>query len=194
MDILDTLFGSGAKVKIMKLFVLNPDKVFESRDISKRSKVSSGTVRSVLSNLKKAGLIKQKTITKGKRKIRGWHLNEAFPYFHQLKSLISTDRPFTRNSLIQRFRPAGRVKLIITSGAFLDISDSRVDLLVVGDSLKPGRIDTIIKKIESEAGKELRYAISNTDDFRYRLQSYDKFIRDILDYPHEVVLDKIGLK
>jgi hypothetical protein len=42
---------------------------------------------------------------------------------------------------------------------------------------------------EDEAsGAELTYAVFDTKEFLYRLNMYDKLIRDILDYPHEVVL------
>ena len=64
----------------------------------------------------------------------------------------------------------------------------------MGDYLKPGKIDTIVRKIESEIGRELRYSICDTGDFVYRLNAYDKFVRDILDYPHDKVIDKIGLE
>jgi hypothetical protein len=47
--------------------------------------------------------------------------------------------------------------------------------------------------MEAEIGKELRYAYFSTDEFRYRLSMYDKLIRDILDYPHRVLLDKLGI-
>ena len=39
MDILAKLFSSEALVKIMRLFILNPDQGFENKDISKRSKI-----------------------------------------------------------------------------------------------------------------------------------------------------------
>jgi hypothetical protein len=54
-------------------------------------------------------------------------------------------------------------------------------------------LERAIRDIESEVGKELTYAAFKTDDFIYRLGMYDKFIRDILDYPHEKILDKIGI-
>ena len=80
------------------------------------------------------------------------------------------------------------MKLVVTSGIFIKNHDSRVDLLIVGDKMKRGKIEEGIKRIEAEIGMELVYAVFETKEFLYRLNMYDKLVRDILDYPHEVVL------
>jgi hypothetical protein len=70
----------------------------------------------------------------------------------------------------------------------------RADLLIVGNNLKRNVIDRVIKNLEAEIGRELAYAVMETGDFNYRLAACDKFIRDVLDYPHSVIIDKIGLR
>jgi len=62
----------------------------------------------------------------------------------------------------------------------------------VGDKLKRGAVDRVIKTMEAEVGRELVYAVFDTADFLYRLNAYDKFIRDVLDYPHEKIIDKLN--
>jgi len=52
---------------------------------------------------------------------------------------------------------------------------------------------SIMSSIEALLGKELRYAAFETTDFQYRLSIYDKLIKDILDYQHEKILNKLGL-
>ena len=51
----------------------------------------------------------------------------------------------------------------------------------------------LLKEIEAEVGKELSYAVFASDDFIYRLNICDKFIRDVLDYPHQKILNKLGI-
>jgi len=80
------------------------------------------------------------------------------------------------------------VKFLLVSGIFIKNKDSRVDLLIVGDKMKRGKIEEGIRKLEAEIGAELVYAIFETKEFIYRLNMYDKLVRDILDYPHEVLL------
>jgi len=65
-------------------------------------------------------------------------------------------------------------------------------LTIVGDRLDKKMIDIEVKKIESEIGKELRYAVFDTEEFMYRLKMYDKLIRDLLDYPHTKIINKLS--
>jgi hypothetical protein len=83
--------------------------------------------------------------------------------------------------------------MVIVSGVFIQDSDSRVDLLVVGDNLKSSAIERVVRTMEAEIGKELVFASFETADFHYRLGMYDKLIRDILDYPHQKLLDKLNI-
>ncbi len=77
---------------------------------------------------------------------------------------------------------------MIVSGVFTKNEDSRVDLLIVGDKLNKAKTEEGVKKLEAEIGVELVYAVFTTKDFIYRVNMYDKLVRDILDYPHEVLL------
>jgi len=61
-----------------------------------------------------------------------------------------------------------------------------VDLLIVGDKMKKGKIEEGVRRLEAEVGTELIYAVFETADFLYRLKMYDKLVRDILDFPHEL--------
>ena len=47
--------------------------------------------------------------------------------------------------------------------------------------------------MEAEIGKELRYAAFEAPEFEYRVKMYDKLIRDIFDFPHKTILNKLGL-
>ena len=99
----------------------------------------------------------------------------------------------TSNEVVKKLSRYGKIKLIIITGIFIQDPDSRVDLLIVGDEIKEGQMSKAISVMESEIGKQIRYSIFKTDDFKYRMGIYDKLVRDILDYPHEVIYDKIGI-
>jgi len=85
---------------------------------------------------------------------------------------------------------AGQIKLIAIAGLFIQDPDSRLDLLVVGDKINSRSLENTLRNMEAEIGRELNYAFFETDDFEYRLSMYDKLIRDVLDYPHEMVVNK----
>lgn len=209
MDVLGKLFGSPARVKIMRLFLMNPEDVFEKKEIGKRSKVAGDTLRKEIKLLEDVGLIKTRVVTiltpkktpskktksgeeMEKRKINGFGMDPSFPYLAALRSLV-TEIALGKEDVSARFRNCGQMKLIIVAGVFLDEHDSRVDILLVGDKLKKSVIEGVLRRLESELGKELTYGIMDTPDFEYRFGIYDKFIRDVIDYPHLVVLNKLNL-
>ena len=205
MDILEKLFGSAAKVKIIKLFLLNPDSAFDSLGTAERAKVSRAVARREIVNLEKIGFLKPKSYIKEvrrqknrsiqtfRKRTNGWTLDLKFPYVEAIKSFLSNINPFKNKEIVDRISRAGKIQLLIISGIFIKDPDSRADLLVVGDNFKQNQLDNIIKTIESEIGKEIRYAVFETAEFNYRLSMFDKLIRDILDYPHEKIINKLNL-
>lgn len=190
MDILGTLFSSENLVKVMRLFFLNPDTIFENNEISCRSKIKIESLRQEISILSKIGFIKKKMVGRGKS---GWQLNLSFPYLTSLNHLVLDATPISTDNLLGKLKKTGVLKLVIVSGIFTQSEDSRVDILIVGNSMRKKAIEKTLKDVESLVGKELEYAVFDTKEFIYRLGMYDKFVRDILDYPHEKILDKLNI-
>jgi len=195
MDILAKLFGSQARVRIMRLFLLNSEAVFEIEDVVSRSRVTKSNVRKEINALLSMGFIKNKIITKegsrgAKKKVNGYFLNSSFRYLSSIRDVLIDPTLLVQDDLKDRFRPAGKVKLMITAGVFIgEDKKRRVDILLVGDNLRKNTINQIIKGLEAEIGKELDYVIFNSEEFRYRLDMYDKLVCDILDLPHEKIID-----
>jgi hypothetical protein len=202
MDTFGILFGSQARVKIMRLFLLNAADVFEFQDIVKRSKVSLLAVRKEIRVLEKSGLIKKKSFfketalkTKGgdpaKKRIYGWAINETFELLKPLKEFLIDTEPMRKQEVVNKFKHAGKIKLLIVAGIFTQEHDSRVDLLIVGDDLKKSVIENALHGVEAEVGKEISYAYFDTKEYLYRISICDKFVRDVLDYPHEKLVNKL---
>ncbi|HEY4503756.1 MAG TPA: hypothetical protein VJJ28_01445 [Candidatus Paceibacterota bacterium] len=206
MDILAQLFGSVLRVKLMRLFLFNNENAFGLSEISKRVKTPSGEVRKELTRLISASIVKKRSVVReihsrksanpSVHKIHelGYSLDQKFPYLSALKTLLITVSLHADDSLMKKFTNIGRIKLLIASGVFIQEWDTRVDLLVVGDDLSMNRVETVMKSIESEVGKEISYSAFETEDFEYRLGIHDRLIRDILDSSHTVLIDKIGLE
>ncbi|MFT5179812.1 MAG: hypothetical protein ACI9GH_000119 [Candidatus Paceibacteria bacterium] len=198
MDILETLFSSNAIVKLMRLFLFHPDKVFQKADIINKSKIRMDSASAELNILLKAGMIRKKSTfveskTGGKRRVSGYILNYDFSYRIPLHDLLIGSSDFNNQNLSKRIGKHGRIKLVVTSGVFIQDNDSRIDLLIVGDNIKERSLKTTIKTIESEIGKQLRYVIFDTKDYRYRVGVCDRLVRDILDYPHQILVNKMGV-
>lgn len=183
MEILEKILGNEARVKIMRLFLLNKGKGFKSKDIVKRSRVVPDVVRRELNLLSSVGFIKKRS-----KIAPEWYFNSSFKYAAEFEDLLVRSDSLNRQKLLGHFKNVGRIKLFVISGVFIKNKDSRVDLLIIGDKLKKNIIENGVRKLEAEIGTEIVYAIFNTKDFIYRLNMYDKLVRDILDYPHEVLL------
>jgi len=196
-DPLSKLFGSPTRVKLMRLFLLNRDIVFTRDEIKRRSRVTSLAAGKELAMMKAIGFVRPATATvlgaRGARKVSGFRLNTDFKLNEALGRLLFDTDLFSAEELVKRFQPIGKVKLIIVAGIFLREEDNRVDLLLVVDNPKKGVIERVLRQLEAEIGRELNYTVFSSADFQYRVSMYDKFVRDVLDYPHQTVFDKIGL-
>lgn len=179
------IFGSEAKVKIMRLFIFNPGATFAAAEVAKRAKTSPAVARREAATLAKAGLLKKGA--------KGYALNRSYRYLTAIGNFLIDATPLSEKEIVKKISSAGNVKLVLIAGVFLHNPDSRVDILIVGDHIKQGKLLGVISSIEAELGKELRYAVFETSDFNYRLGIYDKLIRDILESQHEKILNKLGL-
>jgi len=189
-DPLIKLFGSHARLKLLRLFLFNPSKSFTAAEAAARSRVSATGARRELLNLMAAGLLRR-----ARTKVTRYELNDKFPYLLALKHLLlNTAR--RGESVPERLRSAGAIKLIILTGVFMGDVEGGFDMLIAGDRIREASLREKIKSIEAELGRELRYAQLSTADFLYRLNMNDKLVRDVMDYPHRIVYDRldIGLK
>ena len=206
MDILSKLFGSAAKVKLMRLFLFNSETAYTIKEVANRAKISTREAEKELALLLSFGVIRIKPVrreinVKRRKKIvvkkieeKGYILNQKFPYLTALKSLLTSASVHADDSLAHKFAKVGKLKLFVATGVFLQRWDSRVDLLIVADEMSQIRLEKAIAHLEAEIGKDISYSAFNTEDFEYRLGIHDRLIRDILDFPHTVLVDRLGIE
>jgi hypothetical protein len=206
METLSKLFSGEGRVKVMRLFLFNPEHFFSLEQLMDKVKISVREAKVEVDTLEKAGMIRNRKLVQllkvkrrgltveVKKKVICWHLDPNFEYLLPMQNLLINTRPLRPVEILRRLSGVGKLKMVIVAGVFIQNPDSRVDLLIVGDNLRRGAIDRIVKTMEAEIGKELTYASFETPDFHYRLGMYDKLIRDILDYPHQKLLDRLNFK
>ncbi|MEI6042209.1 MAG: hypothetical protein WCQ00_01425 [bacterium] len=190
MDYLEKIFGGAPRVKLMRLFLFNETTAFLPTEIFARTKVEATRARKELTFLLKVGLVKKINRSNGKVV---WSINEKFPYLVEFQRLLLQTSLITPQSILKKLSKIGKLKLVVLSGLFKEQTDSRLDILIVADNAKKGSTESIMSNIEAEVGKEIRFAVLNSVDLKYRLGVGDRLVRDVLDYPHEVVLDKLNL-
>ncbi|OGC87688.1 hypothetical protein A3D70_01265 [Candidatus Adlerbacteria bacterium RIFCSPHIGHO2_02_FULL_54_18] len=192
-DPLQKLFGSAARLKLLRLFLFNPKDTYTVPDAAYRSRVPERTAHKELALFSTIGLIKRSPTRSGSG-VR-YSVNEHFEYVAVLQNLL-INAPARAKDIYETIRSAGAIKLIVVAGVFVGDWEGRLDVLVVADRLKERVLRTKMRTFESEIGRELRYAMLAASDFGYRLNMNDKLVRDVMDYPHRIVFDRlnIGLK
>lgn len=186
---LDALFDSPIRVRLLKLFLFNPERSFEGKTIAEISNTAAGLIKKHLIKLSEARFIIPKTIN-GKRTFK---INKDFIFYEELKELVAKASPASKEKMLKSFNSLGGVRLAVLSGIFLNLDNSHADLLVVGDKIKPSKFDRFLKELEAEVGKEINCALMTTKEFHYRYNMYDRFVRDILDFKHEKLINKLKI-
>jgi hypothetical protein len=202
-EALGKLFGGVARVRLLRFFLFNPDEPHTPAEIASRLKLTPGAVKKELPGLARAGFIMRKSVVletgklvRGKavrKKKSGWALDPEFPSLVPLRQFLLETALRAKDDVAQKIRPVGKLRLVIISGIFTGEWDSRLDLLIVGEAIRENQLQNAIKSIEAEIGRELRYAILSTRDFYYRSAIKDRLIRDVIDFRHERVIDRLGL-
>ena len=203
-DILEKLFGSQTRVRLMRLFLLNSTDIFDAKTAAKRINQKTPSVTKELKLLLDIGFIRkgtgvvavEDTSAHAKKKLKrvkvtGFGLERTFPYLQELAALLDSMVPRAREELVEGMRGVGKVHLLVITGLLLGRQTEDVDVFIVGDNIKKARLEKLLQKLESEIGKEILYAVMPTVEFEYRHGMYDRFLKDLFDNPHEVVIDRI---
>lgn len=125
-------------------------------------------------------------------------LDPGFEFFGELRNLILKSSPAEKDKMIKRISGLGRVKLAVASGIFLnkdsiDTINSEVDLFIVGDDINKKKLGTFLRSLEAEVGKEIKFGLMEKEEFQYRHSMFDRFVRVLLESPHEKLINKLGL-
>lgn len=199
-DPLSILFGSTARVKLLRFFLFNPSKEFTFDEISRRAKLVRRTAKTEMSALEKAGVIKQKTVyievegKSKKMKAVGYSVNKDFPELQALQTFLFETAPIDGKNLLKHLRQAGLLDFVGVSGVFVHEFEQRLDVLLAMKNFSQAKVEKAIRALEAEIGIEIRFAAMSSEDLMYRVGMYDKLTRDFFDYSHQVLIDKIGVK
>jgi hypothetical protein len=195
-QVLEALFDSPAKVRLLKLFLRNPDKFYHEKEIAKKIQSDSRLVNRQIKGLFDTGFLKKRKVTKKKKDAKKgvyYSANSGFDFYHELRSLVLKSSPASKEKILKNVLKLGRIKLLILAGIFLNTENSRVDLFVVGDGIKQTRANPFLKNLESEIGKEIGFAFMNTKEFYYRYHMFDRFVHDIFEKPNEKLINKLRM-
>jgi len=176
---LKRLFTSTTRVKLLTIFLLNPDQEFFIRELTRELNEQINSIRRELDNLKKIGLLK----TKEKNRKKYYAVNKNFLLLNELKSIIVKGIS-NKDEITRRIAALGEVDVLIFSGIFVN-KDSLIDLLIVGNIDKE-KLEEYLNN-ELDTSRPIRFSVMTRDDYLYRRKCYDKFLTELLDSPDNLV-------
>lgn len=190
------LFGSLARVKILKLFLLNADSSYFIRQVSRNLNLQLNAVRRELENLETMGLLTSHTGSDeendgGRADRKFYQANKDFILFSEIRELIIKAQILCEKEFTERLKKLGPIKLLILSGLFLNDKQAPVDMLIVGEFSKE-KVGKLVKELEDELVNEVNYAVLTEEEFRYRQQVTDVFLYSVLESKKIVVIDERG--
>ena len=188
-QILEKLFESPAKTRLLKLFLRNSKDAFSVAEIRRRTKLDSGSVKRQLRILHEINLVKANR----RKKEQVFSVNPAFAFHTELSNLVLKSSPASKEKILKKIKGLGKIKLAILSGIFIEPEPShrRVDILLVGDAVSERKLNTFIQALEAESGSEIKYSLLGTEEFEYRYRMFDKFVHDVLEKSHEKIINKL---
>ena len=137
--------------------------------------------------------------SKPRPKVERFTLNPDFEFFSELRSLILKSSAGEKEKMINKVSNLGRVRLAVISGIFLSDPDSinqydaPADLFIVGDDINRAKLRNFLGSLEAEIGTEIKFTLMDKEEFDYRYSMFDRFVRVLLEGPHEKIVNKIGL-
>jgi len=174
-NVLKQLFGSRARVKLLKKFLLHPENEFYVRELVRDLGEQINGIRRELENLKKLSLLRMRS----KDRKKYYFANTEHPFFHELRSIF-LKALYSKKDLTASIQELGKVDLLLLSGVFTESPRAQVDLLIVGDIDK----NTLADFIEhASPSKPIRYSLLSTENFLYRLEYQDTFVHSLMEDP-----------
>ncbi len=210
---IEQLFGSKTRVKLLGLFYQNPNRSFYVREITRKIDEQINSVRRELANLLSIGIISSDT---SNNKLY-YEVNQKFEHYDALAEMFggkqkpkrtskkkvtsdATDEAVAEEQVtptaesftdehIHNIVRAGNVRAIVYTGQFTRDDTVGVDIVVIGDMNIPN-LEHAIAELEAAEKKELRYAVLTPEDYLYRKQINDRFLANVLVSKKIVHLDR----
>ena len=186
-EILEKLFRSKAEIKLLRLFLNNPNENYTLNDIAKKLKLSSSSARKEINNLVKIEFL----VLRRKAKKNYYCVNCNFIFYDELKRLIFKANPTSSDKIKSRAAKLGQVRFVLISRVLINSEKGRIDIVIIGEHINKAKLSNFLSDIEAEVGKSISYSCMSTDEFRYRKNMFDKFIIDIFEDPHRILIDKL---
>ena len=206
---LNALFGSTARVKILNFLLLNEEQAYELSALSKELSLSSAALRHELNNLVGFGLLKEEIkffdrpvrqsgrLTRKKNRLplekKFFLVRRDFLLYPEIKALFSKAQILSSQKFVSGLEKISRPKFLALTGLFTNYPEAQTDILFVGTLRRPAFLK-LLKELERDLGREINYTILNEREFNYRRSVMDIFLYNILEGKTLVLINNLETK
>ena len=183
---LDQLFGSKTRVKLLHIFLSNPDSRFFVRELTRKVSQRINSVRLELNNLESFGLLKSSTENNKKY----FQVDRSFALYPELKNLLLKSYLLVNDAFVKRLKHLGKISYLTLTGFFTGVKNVKTDVLIVGKVHK-AKLSRLVSMMQKEFDHPIRYTIMTKKEFSYRNDLTDKFLYDILEQRRIVLVDTL---
>ena len=188
----EQLFGSKTRVKLLQLFYSNPNRSFYVREITRKIDEQINSVRRELANLLSIGLISSEATDNNRLY---YEVDQKYEYYVPLSTIFGGGKKATTKIVRTKtddpsdIAAIGNVELAFLTGKFTRDESAGIDMLIVGD-INQSKLQKYIDELERKEGKEIRYAVMPRTEYEYRVQVKDRFIHVALSAKKQILVDK----
>ncbi len=190
---LNQLFGSDARVKILNIFLTKPDGEYYLRQLARDLDLQVNSVRRELINLENLGLINPVVAELKSKEKKYYIVNRDFLLFGEIKSLFIKAQLLSTKEFADNVQKICTPKLLVLTGFFTGNTDSKTDILIVG-KINRDKLVKLIKELEESVNREINYTIMDEKEFIYRQEIFDVFLHKLMEGRKLIISDSLTLK
>jgi len=182
---LEDLFISKVRVKMLQLFMLNPGEMFHVRDIVRKVDEEINAVRRELLRMEKGGMAR----SEWRANRRYYEFRKDYLFYPDLLAMMNKVAGLG-GDIIKNKAKLGKVKFAFISGGFArgkKPGPKDVELLLVGTIVLP-ELSALVKQEEAKRERELNYTVMTEEEYKYRVTRRDPFILEVLERPRIMIL------
>lgn len=169
---------SKVRIKLLEVFLTDPEEMFYIRELTRKIDEEINAVRRELIHMQECGMVRDE-----KRGNRLYYtFNKSYLFHKELMSMVAKSSGLG-HAIAKTSPKLGHIKFAMISGRFarhMPRAKDTVDLLIIGDLILP-QLAELVREQEAKLSREINYTVMTEAELSYRKTHSDPFIGRILE-------------
>jgi len=183
---LEKIFSSKTRVKILTLFSLNPQEKYYVRELTRILNENINSIRRELKNLEDIKLL----ISEEEGNLKYYRMNEKFPIYEEIKNIFLKTQGVSK-VLKKRLSKHDNIDAVFIYGSFASgkanpLSD--IDIFVIGEISE----ETLLKEmngLEMKFSREINPVLYTKKELAHSIKEKKPFIENVLEEPKLFIIN-----